>query len=489
MHDDRRARSGASEPSAPIICGLARASAKDIDRAWEGVTGGDAAAHSHLPRHERAAPEAQAAHEPRARCSSACARWCATRATCATTSSSRPEDAGRSEPEFLCEVLEAAVARRRDDAEHPRHRRLHRARRVRRAHRRHRRSTCRASTASSSRVHCHDDLGLATANTLAGLRAGARQAEVTINGIGERAGNCVARRGRDGAAHAPARCSGCAPGSTRRSSRAPARLVGDVHRHGRCRRTRPIVGANAFAHESGIHQDGMLKHAATYEIMRPGDRRRERDAARARQALGAPRLRACAWASSATRSTRRSSTRRFARFKTLGRRPRSDHRRRSGGAGRRRVCRARDDCGGSTGCRSAAARCGMPTATVRLRGPDGETARRTPSVGTGPVDAAYHGHRRDRATRRRRSSSTRVRAVTEGIDALGRGQRARARVGSERRTAQRAARLRRARHRGTGTAPTPTSSSPASRPTSARSIACWRRTACDAATGRRRRGG
>ena len=95
---------------APVICGLARASQKDIDAAWEGVQVGDATAYTHVPRHQRAAHEAQAAHDARRGARARRARWWATRARCATTSSSRPEDAGRSEPEFLWRVVEAAVA-------------------------------------------------------------------------------------------------------------------------------------------------------------------------------------------------------------------------------------------------------------------------------------------------------------------------------------------------------------------------------------------
>ncbi len=114
-------------------------------------------------------------------------------------------------------------------------------------------------------THCHDDLGLAVANTLAGVRAGARQVECTLNGLGERAGNAAleevvvalaARRdahGVDtgirlaeigGASRVVAECSGVAVPPNK-----------------------AIVGANAFAHESGIHQDGVLKHRRTYEIL------------------------------------------------------------------------------------------------------------------------------------------------------------------------------------------------------------------------------
>jgi 2-isopropylmalate synthase len=115
--------------------------------------------------------------------------------------------------------------------------------------------------------HGQNDLGLATANTLAALQAGARQAEVTINGIGERAGNTAleevvmtlkTRRDRYGFE------TGIKTEHIMRASR----LIQSITGQG-VQVNKAIVGANAFAHESGIHQDGMLKHAGTYEIMTP----------------------------------------------------------------------------------------------------------------------------------------------------------------------------------------------------------------------------
>jgi len=119
-------------------------------------------------------------------------------------------------------------------------------------------------------VHCHDDLGMAVANSLAAVKAGARQIECTINGIGERAGNtsleeCVmAIRTRSDALGSA--WTGVNAREIVRSSRLVSRMTGFV-----VQRNKAIVGANAFAHESGIHQDGMLKHRTTYEIMVPED--------------------------------------------------------------------------------------------------------------------------------------------------------------------------------------------------------------------------
>lgn len=116
-------------------------------------------------------------------------------------------------------------------------------------------------------VHCHNDLGLAVANTLAGLRGGARQIECTINGIGERAGNAaleevvMALRTRADKLHYANNIE------TTMLTRA-SRLVSAVTSFP-VQYNKAIVGRNAFAHESGIHQDGMLKNAQTYEIMTP----------------------------------------------------------------------------------------------------------------------------------------------------------------------------------------------------------------------------
>jgi len=118
-------------------------------------------------------------------------------------------------------------------------------------------------------VHCHNDLGLATANTLAALAAGARQAEVTINGIGERAGNTsmeevvMAIRTR---ANCFPLTSTIDTAKIYPTSKLVSMLTGMI-----VQPNKAIVGANAFAHEAGIHQDGMLKNPMTYEIMRPED--------------------------------------------------------------------------------------------------------------------------------------------------------------------------------------------------------------------------
>ncbi|GAM96781.1 2-isopropylmalate synthase [alpha proteobacterium U9-1i] len=118
-------------------------------------------------------------------------------------------------------------------------------------------------------AHCHNDLGLAVANSLAAIQAGARQVECAVNGLGERAGNAALEeivmalrvRGED----LPYE-TGIETPNLMRASQAVSRITGFPVQYNKA-----IVGKNAFSHESGIHQDGMLKHAQTYEIMLPED--------------------------------------------------------------------------------------------------------------------------------------------------------------------------------------------------------------------------
>jgi len=178
------------------------------------------------------------------------------------------EDAARTEPDFLAEVVERAVAAGATTINIPDTvgyalpaqfgaligflRR-----------------TVRGIDRVVLSVHCHNDLGLAVANTLSALEAGARQVECTINGIGERAGNCsleevvmaVHTRADHFGLHTSVRTQELVA-----ASRVVSEATGFV-----VQRNKAVVGENAFAHEAGIHQHGMLRHAQTYEIMRPED--------------------------------------------------------------------------------------------------------------------------------------------------------------------------------------------------------------------------
>ena len=117
-------------------------------------------------------------------------------------------------------------------------------------------------------IHCHNDLGLATANTLAAVQAGARQVEVTINGLGERAGNASLEEVVMALRTRPAQFKAVGSGIQTEHITAASRLVSYLTGFA-VQPNKAIVGGNAFAHESGIHQDGVIKHPLTYEIMTP----------------------------------------------------------------------------------------------------------------------------------------------------------------------------------------------------------------------------
>ncbi|MEX1223826.1 MAG: 2-isopropylmalate synthase [Pirellulales bacterium] len=247
------------------ICGLARCNEADIDRAWEALKV------AHSPRiHVFLATSAihrefklKMTKETIIERAVAGVRRAA--GYCDDVEFS-PEDAARTELDFLCEVVEQAIAAGATTVNipdtvgyaTPAHMGAHiqalfdRVPNIDRA---------------TISVHCHNDLGLAVANSLAAVQAGAGQIECTINGIGERAGNCsleevvMAMRVRNDFYHLDT--------SIDTTRLVPAsRLVSKVTGL-QVQRNKAIVGRNAFAHEAGIHQDGMLKEPSTYEIMRP----------------------------------------------------------------------------------------------------------------------------------------------------------------------------------------------------------------------------
>jgi 2-isopropylmalate synthase len=123
-------------------------------------------------------------------------------------------------------------------------------------------------SAATVSIHCHNDLGLATANTLAALQAGARQLEVTINGLGERAGNASLEEVVMALRTRPTQFPDLATRVQTEQITAASRLVSYLTGFA-VQPNKAIVGSNAFAHESGIHQDGVLKNPLTYEIMTP----------------------------------------------------------------------------------------------------------------------------------------------------------------------------------------------------------------------------
>ncbi len=176
------------------------------------------------------------------------------------------EDASRSDRDFLCKIFEAAIAAGATTINIPDTVGYAIPGEFAELVRYVKENTPNIGQAVIS-VHCHNDLGLATANTLAAIQAGARQAEVTINGIGERAGNTsleeVVMALHTRANRLPM-TTGVNPALIYPTSRLVSMLSGMI-----VQPNKAVVGANAFAHEAGIHQAGMLKNPMTYEIMRP----------------------------------------------------------------------------------------------------------------------------------------------------------------------------------------------------------------------------
>jgi 2-isopropylmalate synthase len=265
--DFESVRQIAREVRGPTICGLARCARADIDRAADAVRDAEkprihvflATSAIHREFKLKMAKEAivKRAVEGVSRAKEFC-----------SDVEFSPEDASRTELDFLTEVVERAIEAGATTINIPdtvgyavphqyaacfEHLRKH----------------VRGIERVVLSAHCHDDLGLAVANSLAAIAAGARQVECTINGIGERAGNAaleeivmaLATRGD---------FFGATSSINRRRLHPLSRLVTSVT-GSVVQANKAIVGENAFAHEAGIHQHGMLQNRETYEIMRPED--------------------------------------------------------------------------------------------------------------------------------------------------------------------------------------------------------------------------
>jgi 2-isopropylmalate synthase len=405
----QKPESGRSEP--PIICGLARCNKNDIDKAWEAVQPASrprihtfiATSEIHMKYKLKMEPEEVV---KRAKEMVAYAR-----SLCPDIEFS-PEDAGRSDPQFLYHILGEVIKAGATTLNIP--------------------DTVGYSTPDEFgalikgirentpgienciiSVHCHDDLGLATANSLAGIHAGARQAEVTMNGIGERAGNTAmeevvmtlhTRR--------PFYNLQTNIDTTQiaRVSKLVSNYTGMV-----VPPNKAIVGANAFAHESGIHQDGMLKHNLTYEIMRP-------------ETVGVPQTRLVLGKHSGRHALKsrlvelgydiseQDLDKIFDRFKAL-----ADKKKDIADADLEALVSDEiyqpREVYHLDGLQVACGTMGMPTATVRLIGPDGRHHVHA-EVGAGPIDAAYKAIDAVVGMSNKLLEFS-VHAITEGIDALG----------------------------------------------------------------------
>lgn len=397
--------------SVPVICGLARANKNDIDAAWEAIK------HAARPRiHTFLATSPihmryKLKMDPEEVVELAREMVAYAKTLCDDVEFS-PEDAGRSDPEFLHLVLGEAIKAGATTLNIP--------------------DTVGYTMPQEFgaliagimqntpgiedvvvSVHTHDDLGFATANALAGIQEGARQAEVTVNGIGERAGNTSleevvmtlnTRRAIFGLE------TGIDTTQISRVSRMVSNYTGIP-----IQPNKAIVGANAFAHEAGIHQDGMLKHQMTYEIMRP-------------ETIGLNRSRLVMGKHSGRHAlrvhleemgydlTKDELDQAFNRYKEL--------------ADKKKVVTDADlealiedqvylsqEVYHLDGLQVACGTMGMPTATVRLFAPDGDM-KIAAAVGTGPVHAAYEAIDSIVGVPNTLVEFN-VNAVTEGIDALG----------------------------------------------------------------------
>jgi len=394
-----------------VICALARASQGDIDKAWEAIRPAArprihtflATSEIHMKNKLKMDPEdvvdrvAEMVRYAQSLCDDV---------------EFSPEDAGRSDPAFLYVVLAEAIKAGATTLNIP--------------------DTVGYTTPDEFgalidgimknvkgiedvvvSVHCHDDLGLATANSLAGIRAGARQVEVTVNGIGERAGNTSLEEVVMGL-HTRYPVFGLETGiettHITRVSKLVSNYTGIV-----VPPNKAVVGANAFAHEAGIHQDGMLKDHTTYEIMRP----ETVGLSQSQLVLGKHSGRhafSVRMMELGYQLTDAELEQAFQRFKTL--------------ADKKKVITDADleaiitdelfksyELYVLEGLQVTCGTMGMPTATVRLQDPEGVIHVRA-TVGTGPVDAAFKAVDGIVEAPNRLLEYS-VHAVTEGIDAQG----------------------------------------------------------------------
>ncbi len=401
---------GRPVPEPPTICSLARAHKPDIDKAAEAVA---PAKHGRIHTFIATSP-IHREHKLRMTKAEVLKKIGEmvgyARSFCEDVEFS-PEDAGRTEMEFMYEALQAALEAGASTLNIPdtvgytipgefgdRIAMI--------------RDNVPGIERAVISVHCHDDLGLAVANSLSAVQNGARQVEVAVNGIGERAGNASLEEVVM-ALHVRNDLFGIGTQvdttQLTRASRLVSKVTGMV-----VQPNKAIVGANAFAHEAGIHQDGMLKHEETYEIMRP----ETVGAGKTQLVLGkhsgrhafANRLTELGYPVSGDGLDKA-----FARFKKV--------------ADKKKVITdadllalVSDELYQPTeywkleklqvGCGT-----GMPTATVRLTGPDGQTLTAA-EVGTGPVDAVYKAIQSLVHVPCTLLEYT-VQSVTEGIDALG----------------------------------------------------------------------
>ncbi len=407
----RRIAAEVGSADGPVIAGLARAHTGDIDAAWKAVQEAKkprihtfiASSDLHL-KYKLRMSRAEVLEQARKMVSYA-------KSLCNDVEFS-PEDGGRSDPAFLVELLSAVVEAGATTLNIPdtvgyltpdEFGKLIE----------HLRCNTQGGKDVVWSVHCHDDLGLATANTLAGIHAGARQAEVTINGIGERAGNTSLEE-LVMALHTRRQLLGLSTGvdTTQivRTSHMVSSYTGIL-----VPPNKAVVGSNAFAHEAGIHQDGILKDQRTYEIMTPETIGLDRS----RLVLGkhsgrhAFRVRLDELGFSLSDDEVRAA---FLRFKDL-----ADKKKNITDADLEALVADEffgpEELFSLLGLQVTCGHPGMPTATVRLKDSEGKE-HVAAAIGTGPVDAAFRSIDTIVNTKARLVEYM-VHSISEGIDALG----------------------------------------------------------------------
>jgi 2-isopropylmalate synthase len=401
----------AREVRKPVICGLARAYPDDIDRAWEAIR---EAAHPriHVFLSSSDIHLGYQLNKSRQEVLNT-AREMVVRAKSYTDDIEfSPMDASRTEPQYLYQILEAVIDVGANTVNIP--------------------DTVGYAIPGEFgkliegivnnvpnikkaviSVHCHNDLGLAVANSLEAVRRGARQVECTVNGIGERAGNAsleeivMAIKTRQDFFSLSTRVN---TNQIYKASRLVSDLTGFV-----VQPNKAIIGANAFRHESGIHQDGVIKMPITYEIMDP-------------KTVGIPSSTLVLGKLSGRHAFKEhlaelgyslkeeDLNRAFTAFKELADKKKgvTDRDIESLIAEEQRTVsevyhldRVQISCGDR----------GIPTAAVRLIGPEGKVLADA-ALGTGPVDAVYKAINRIVNVPNQLTEFT-VKSVTEGIDAIG----------------------------------------------------------------------
>mmetsp|Transcript_34814 Transcript_34814/g.74144 ORF Transcript_34814/g.74144 Transcript_34814/m.74144 type:complete len:664 (+) Transcript_34814:187-2178(+) len=382
----------------PVIAGLSRANQKDIGRAWDAVKGAVrprihtfiATSEIHMRSKLNKTPDEVVEIAVNA-------VTYAKGLGCDDIEFS-PEDAGRSDPEFLYRILGEVIVAGATTLNIPDTTGWNMPWEFGELIKKLRENVPGAENVVFS-THCQNDLGLATANSLAGALNGARQLECTINGIGERAGNAsleevVMSLALKGGTHFTG-----GPGSGKLYTAinpvyiTPTSKMVAEYTGMKCQPHKAIVGANAFQHESGIHQDGMIKDKSTYEIMTPesiGLMRGESQSGAGivlgkhsgRNAVGT-RLRELGYDLNVDKLNAV-----FKRFKEVAEK-------KKGGLDDDDLESLVSDQAGSvnelwrvTGLQTTTGLSGIPTATVKMLGPDA-VERYVSATGTGPVDAVY----------------------------------------------------------------------------------------------------